>query len=104
MLDIDEPATKLFNQGMLHKEGSVMSKSKGNVVLPEEVSNLVIMVYAEQTNRSFYIHGAPCEDRNSRPRRCNACCVETPDFQETLENHKSLFPNRVLAFPGRKVQ
>jgi hypothetical protein len=29
--------------------------------LLEEVSNLVIMVFAEQTNRSFYIHGAPCE-------------------------------------------
>lgn len=38
MLSIDEPAQKLFNQGMLHKNGVVMSKSKGNVVLPEEVS------------------------------------------------------------------
>jgi len=35
---LDEPFTKLFNQGMLHKEGVVMSKSKGNVVLPEEIS------------------------------------------------------------------
>ncbi len=35
----DEPFTKLFNQGMLHGEdGYVMSKSRGNVVLPEEVS------------------------------------------------------------------
>jgi len=38
LLNIDEPALKLFNQGMLHKDGVVMSKSKGNVVLPEEVS------------------------------------------------------------------
>jgi len=38
-LDFDEPFTKLFNQGMLHGEdGMVMSKSRGNVVLPEEVS------------------------------------------------------------------
>ncbi|MFH1915980.1 MAG: leucine--tRNA ligase [Nanoarchaeota archaeon] len=35
---IDEPAQRLYNQGMLHKGGVVMSKSKGNVVLPEEVS------------------------------------------------------------------
>ncbi|MEM3113322.1 MAG: leucine--tRNA ligase [Candidatus Pacearchaeota archaeon] len=36
---IDEPFTRLFNQGMLHGEdGFVMSKSRGNVVLPEEVS------------------------------------------------------------------
>ncbi|MBD3253060.1 leucine--tRNA ligase, partial [Candidatus Pacearchaeota archaeon] len=39
MLKFDEPFTRLFNQGMLHGEdGFVMSKSRGNVVLPEEVS------------------------------------------------------------------
>jgi leucyl-tRNA synthetase len=37
-LKFDEPFLKLFNQGMLHKGGVVMSKSKGNVVLPEEIS------------------------------------------------------------------
>ncbi len=38
-LNINEPFTKLFNQGMLHgPDGAVMSKSRGNVVLPEEVS------------------------------------------------------------------
>jgi len=36
---INEPFPKLFNQGMLHgNDGFVMSKSRGNVVLPEEVS------------------------------------------------------------------
>jgi len=40
LLKIDEPAKKLFNQGMLHgPDGVVMSKSRGNVVLPEEISN-----------------------------------------------------------------
>ena len=39
ILKIDEPATKLFNQGMLHgDDGYVMSKSRGNVKLPEIVS------------------------------------------------------------------
>jgi len=38
-VNFDEPFTKLFNQGMLHgDDGFVMSKSRGNVVLPEEVS------------------------------------------------------------------
>ncbi|MEK6872369.1 MAG: alpha/beta fold hydrolase [Nanoarchaeota archaeon] len=38
-IDIDEPFTKLFNQGMLHGEdGYVMSKSRGNVILPQDVS------------------------------------------------------------------
>ncbi|MFT4305134.1 MAG: leucine--tRNA ligase [Candidatus Woesearchaeota archaeon] len=39
LLNFDEPFLKLFNQGMLHGEdGYVMSKSRGNVVLPETVS------------------------------------------------------------------
>jgi leucyl-tRNA synthetase len=37
-LKFNEPFTQLFNQGMLHKDGFVMSKSRGNIVLPEEVS------------------------------------------------------------------
>ena len=38
MLKFDEPFKKLFNQGMLHKNCFVMSKSRGNVVLPETIS------------------------------------------------------------------
>ncbi len=39
-LNFDEPFTKLFNQGMLHgPDGHVMSKSRGNVVLPEKISD-----------------------------------------------------------------
>ena len=29
--------------------------------LPKAVQNLVILIFAEQTNRSFYLHGAPTE-------------------------------------------
>jgi leucyl-tRNA synthetase len=50
-LKIDEPFLKLFNQGMLHKDGIVMSKSKGNVVLPEEVSKN----YGIDTARLFLV-------------------------------------------------
>jgi leucyl-tRNA synthetase len=39
MVKFDEPCLRLFNQGMLHMEGSVMSKSKGNIVTIEEVGN-----------------------------------------------------------------
>jgi len=40
LIDFDEFAPKLFHQGMLHAEsGEKMSKSKGNIVLPETVSD-----------------------------------------------------------------
>ncbi|MEK6839620.1 MAG: leucine--tRNA ligase, partial [Nanoarchaeota archaeon] len=48
---IDEPFPKLFNQGMLHKDGFVMSKSRGNVVLPEQVSEQ----YGIDTARFFLV-------------------------------------------------
>ena len=51
LLKIDEPAPKLFNQGMLHKNGVVMSKSKGNVVIPEEIAKK----YGIDTARLFLL-------------------------------------------------
>ena len=38
-VDFDEPFTKLFNQGMIGKNGAKMSKSKGNVVSPDDLVN-----------------------------------------------------------------
>ena len=37
VVDFDEPFVKLFNQGMIGKDGAKMSKSKGNVVSPDEL-------------------------------------------------------------------
>ncbi|MDF2951182.1 MAG: leuS [Anaerocolumna sp.] len=37
VVDFDEPFTRLFNQGMIGKNGAKMSKSKGNVVSPDEL-------------------------------------------------------------------
>jgi leucyl-tRNA synthetase len=55
MLEIDEPFTKLFNQGMLHGiDGEKMSKSKGNVILPEDVSKK----YGMDTARLFLMSQA----------------------------------------------
>lgn len=40
VVDFDEPFTKLFNQGMINgKNGIKMSKSKGNVVSPDDLVN-----------------------------------------------------------------
>ncbi|MEM0465495.1 MAG: class I tRNA ligase family protein [Candidatus Pacearchaeota archaeon] len=52
LLRFDEPFIRLFNQGMLHgQDGFVMSKSRGNVVLPEEVSKK----YGIDTARLFLV-------------------------------------------------
>ncbi len=48
---IDEPFSNLFNQGIVHKEGQRMSKSKGNVVTQEEVEEK----YGIDTARLFML-------------------------------------------------
>ncbi|PHV70920.1 leucine--tRNA ligase [Sporanaerobium hydrogeniformans] len=37
VVDFEEPFTRLFNQGMVTKNGAKMSKSKGNVISPDEL-------------------------------------------------------------------
>lgn len=37
VVEFEEPFLKLFNQGMINKDGAKMSKSKGNVVSPDDL-------------------------------------------------------------------
>ena len=57
LLDFDEPFTNLLTQGMVIKDGAKMSKSKGNVVSPEEI----IEKYGADTARLFILFAAPVE-------------------------------------------
>lgn len=60
LIDFDEPAPRLFHQGMLAGEGGdKMSKSKGNVILPEKVSD----VYGIDTAR-FFLCSLASPDKN----------------------------------------
>ncbi len=57
-LNVDEPALKLFNHGMvLDAKGEVMSKSKGNVVSPIDVINRV----GVDTSRLAMLFAAPSD-------------------------------------------
>ena len=56
-LDIDEPFTNLLTQGMVIKDGSKMSKSKGNVVDPHDL----VQEYGADTVRLFSLFAAPPE-------------------------------------------
>jgi leucyl-tRNA synthetase len=53
----DEPFTRLLTQGMVNKDGSKMSKSKGNTVDPQEL----IDRYGADTVRLFMMFAAPPE-------------------------------------------
>ena len=54
-IDIDEPFKRLLTQGMVLKNGAKMSKSKGNVVDPDEL----IKKYGADTARLFILFAAP---------------------------------------------
>ena len=51
----DEPVRRLFTQGMVIKDGAKMSKSKGNVVSPDEM----IARYGADAARAYSLFAAP---------------------------------------------
>ncbi|MCC7497271.1 MAG: leucine--tRNA ligase [Bryobacterales bacterium] len=53
----DEPATRLFTQGMVIKDGAKMSKSKGNVISADQM----IERFGADTGRVFELFAAPPE-------------------------------------------
>ncbi|MDP2943572.1 MAG: class I tRNA ligase family protein, partial [Candidatus Omnitrophota bacterium] len=57
LLNFGEPFQKLLTQGMVLKDGEVMSKSRGNIVDPDEI----IDKYGADTIRLFILFAAPPE-------------------------------------------
>lgn len=57
LLDFDEPFQNLLTQGMVLKDGSKMSKSKGNTVDPDEI----FRNYGADTARLFILSDSPPE-------------------------------------------
>ena len=55
LLKVREPFTRLLTQGMVIKDGAKMSKSKGNVVDPDEI----ISKYGADTVRLFMLFASP---------------------------------------------
>ena len=57
LIKFSEPFTNLLTQGMVLKDGSAMSKSKGNIVSPDEIFGR----YGVDTARLFILFAAPPE-------------------------------------------
>ncbi|MGI6092514.1 MAG: leucine--tRNA ligase [Veillonellaceae bacterium] len=57
LINVNEPFKNLLTQGMVIKDGAKMSKSKGNVVSPEEI----VGKYGADTARLFILFAAPPE-------------------------------------------
>jgi leucyl-tRNA synthetase len=57
LVKVEEPFSRLLAQGMVYKDGSKMSKSKGNVVTPDEI----VKKYGADTGRLFILFAAPPE-------------------------------------------
>lgn len=59
LINFDEPFVRLLTQGMVLKDGEVMSKSKGNTVDPDDI----IQNYGADSLRLFILFAAPPEDQ-----------------------------------------
>jgi leucyl-tRNA synthetase len=55
MVTHDEPAQRMFTQGMVIKDGAKMSKSKGNVVSPDDM----VARYGADATRMYALFAAP---------------------------------------------
>jgi leucyl-tRNA synthetase len=86
MIKSEEPAARLFTQGMVIKNGAKMSKSKGNVVSPDEM----IASYGADAARMYALFAAP-PDRDL-------------DWQEDGVAGVSRFLSRVYRFVMRHAE
>jgi leucyl-tRNA synthetase len=86
MIKNDEPAERLFTQGMVIKDGAKMSKSLGNVVTPDEM----IARYGADAARMYSLFAAP-PDRDL-------------DWQETGIEGIQRFLGRVYRFVSRNAR
>jgi leucyl-tRNA synthetase len=57
MVSVDEPFAALFTQGMIHRNGHVMAKSKGNGIAPDDM----VEKYGADTGRVYELFIGPPE-------------------------------------------
>ncbi len=108
LTDISEPFSRLLTQGMVLKDGEVMSKSKGNVVDP----GVIIEKYGADTARTFILSiAAPQKEIEWNDKECittyemlqKICRLsETADFTQT--NELSTNDKLLLSYTHRTIE
>jgi len=90
MLTVREPFQRLLAQGMVYKDGAKMSKSKGNVVTPDEI----IDRYGADTGRLFILFAAPPEkDLDWNDQGVEGCYRFLRRVWRLFRQHGDLFPS-----------
>jgi leucyl-tRNA synthetase len=85
MVELDEPFRNLFTQGMVQLQGQTMSKSKGNIVDPDEM----VEKFGADTCRLFTLFAAPPE--------------KNMDWDESGVEGQYRFLSRLFRFVTRNV-
>lgn len=86
----DEPFTRLFTQGMVYKDGAKMSKSKGNIVTPDEINDS----YGADTGRLFILFASPPEqDLEWSDRGVEGCFRFLTRVWRLVNPHEEKFRN-----------
>ncbi|MGO1818919.1 MAG: leucine--tRNA ligase [Senegalia sp. (in: firmicutes)] len=90
---VDEPFENLLTQGMVLKDGAKMSKSKGNVVSPEEIVNN----YGADTARLFVLFAAPPErDLEWNERGVEGCFRFLNRVYRLIDELKDIYKDKEL--------
>jgi leucyl-tRNA synthetase len=93
---VDEPFPRLLAQGMVTKDGFAMSKSKGNVVYPDDV----VKKYGADTLRLFILFASPPEKEFAWNDKSIEGCFRFLNrvwavVQENLDLFKDMSKNKV---------
>ena len=88
MVSVKEPFQRLLAQGMVYKDGAKMSKSKGNVVTPDEI----IARYGADTGRLFILFAAPPEkDLDWNDQGVEGCYRFLRRVWRLFQQHQNIF-------------
>ncbi len=108
LVNSDEPFMKLLTQGMVLKDGSKMSKSKGNTVDPKQL----VEEYGADTLRLFLMFAAPPDQSlewsdqgiEGAHRFLKRLWTFAHKFQEMIHNYNSIFKGSMAPIDWDEIE